>query len=256
MSGSELIVEEPAPGVRLLRLNRPARLNALSKALLAELAAAFRAAEADEGVRCVVLTGDGRAFSAGANLKEMPDSDLPPFAEAGRLAGWKTIERFGKPLVAAVNGYAFGGGCELALPCDIVVAGEGARFGTPEIKVGMFPGDGGTQRLPRAIGKSRAMLMILTGEPISGRTAAEWGLAAEVVPDAEVLPRALAIAALVAGNAPLAARLAKEEVLMSFEKPLDESLSLERKLLLFQSEDRREGVQAFVEKRPPRFTGR
>lgn len=252
----ELIVEDPAPGVRLVRLNRPARLNALSKALLAELARVFGKAESDEAVRVVVLTGDRRAFSAGADLKEMPDSDLPSFVQADRLAGWKAIERFAKPLVAAVNGYAFGGGCELVMLCDIVIAGEGARFATPEIKVGMFPGDGGTQRLPRAIGKARAMMMVLTGEPISGHTAAEWGLVTEVVPDDDVVTRAVEIATAVAHHSPLAARFAKEEVLMAFEKPLDESLSLERKLLLFQSEDRREGVQAFIEKRPPRFTGR
>jgi enoyl-CoA hydratase len=253
---SELILDDPSPGVRLVRLNRPARLNALSKALLAELAGALRAAEADDSVRCVVLTGDERAFSAGADLKEMPDSDLPPFAEAGRLAGWKTMERFAKPLVAAVNGYAYGGGCELALLCYIVIAGESAQFGTPEIKVGMFPGDGGTQRLPRAIGKSRAMMMVLTGEPIDGRAAADWGLAAEVVPDGRVVARAMEVAAAIARHSPLAVRLAKEEVLMAFAKPLDESLSLERKLLLFQSDDRDEGVRAFIEKRAPRFTGR
>src|SRR5262249_1222951 len=154
-------------------------------------------------------------------------------------------ERFPKPLVAAVEGYAYGGGLELALLADIVVAGATARFATPEIKVGMFPGDGGTQRPPRAIGKARAMQMILTGEPIDGTTAAPWGLAAEVAPAGRALARALEIAALIARHSPLAARMAKEEVLMSFAKPLDESLSLERKMLLFQSEDRREGVRAF-----------
>ena len=171
----DLIIEDSAPGVRLLRLNRSASLNALSGALLSAMADELQRVEADEVVRCVVLTGDERAFSAGADLKEMPQSDLPIYAEANRLKAWKTIERFSKPLIAAVRGYALGGGCELALLCDIVIAGKGAKFGTPEIKVGMFPGDGGTQRLPRAIGKARAMLMILTGEPIDGATAASWG---------------------------------------------------------------------------------
>jgi enoyl-CoA hydratase/carnithine racemase len=253
---SELLVERPVEHVRLFRLNRPHRLNALSKALLGALGAAFADAAADEATRVVVLTGDERAFSAGADLKEMEESDLPSFAEAGRLAAWKAIERFPKPFVAAVEGYAYGGGLELALLADIVIAGAGARFATPEIKVGMFPGDGGTQRLPRAVGKSRAMQMILTGEPVGAATAAAWGLASEAVAAGGAVPRALEIASQIARHSPLAARMAKEEVLMSFSAPLDESLSLERKMLLFQSEDRREGVRAFVEKRPPHWRGR
>jgi enoyl-CoA hydratase len=253
---SELILERPVDHVLLVRLNRPQRLNALSKPLLGELGRLLIEAEKDDGVRTVVLTGDERAFSAGADLKEMETSDLPSFAEVGRLTAWKTIERFAKPLVAAVNGYAYGGGLELALLCDIVIAGEGARFATPEIKVGMFPGDGGTQRLPRAIGKARAMQMILTGEPVDAATALAWGLVSEVLSSAETVSRAVSIAALVARHSPLSVRMAKEEVKMSFEKPLDESLSLERKMLLFQSDDRREGVRAFVEKRPPRWTGK
>ena len=253
----ELVLRSrPAPGVAQLTLNRPDRLNALSKALLAELASALRALEADDAVHAVVLTGDKRAFSAGADLKEMPESEIPPFAEAGRLQAWKTAERFPKPLLAAVNGYALGGGLELALLCDIVVVGDNARLGTPEIKVGMFPGDGGTQRLPRVIGKARTMLLVLTGDPIDAATALAWGIAALQVPVTETVARTVALAARIAEHAPLAARLAKADVLMAFEKPLDESLSLERKLLLWQSADREEGVRAFVEKRPPRFTGR
>ncbi len=166
-----IVVAHPRPGVMLVTLDRPKALNALNKALLAELAQALREAEADDAVRCVVLTGSQRSFSAGADIKEMPEGGIPMFAEAGRLRSWKTIERFPKPLIAAVNGYALGGGCELTLLCDIVVAGENARFGTPEIKIAAFPGDGGTQRLPRAVGKARAMMMILTGEPIDARTA-------------------------------------------------------------------------------------
>lgn len=252
----ELLLERPEPGVLLLRLNRPAQLNALSKSLLMTLAAALREAAADDGVRAVVLTGNERAFSAGADLKEMPESDLPPFAEAGRLAAWKTVERFAKPIVAAVDGYAYGGGFELALLCDIIVAGPAARFATPEIKVGMFPGDGGTQRLPRLIGKTRAMMMVLTGSPIDAAQALAFGIVAELAEAGRTVERAVAIAASIAAHSPLAARLAKEEVLMAFERPLDESLSLERKMLLFQSEDRAEGVRAFIEKRPPVFRGR
>ena len=252
----ELLVERPEQGVLLLRLNRPAQLNALSKRLLITLAAALRDAAADDGVRAVVLTGNERAFSAGADLKEMPESDLPPFAEAGRLAAWKTVERFAKPIVAAVDGYAYGGGFELALLCDIIVAGPTARFATPEIKVGMFPGDGGTQRLPRLIGKTRAMMMVLTGSPIDAAQALAFGVVAELAGPGRTVERAVAIAASIAAHSPLAVRLAKEEVLMAFERPLDESLSLERKMLLFQSEDRAEGVRAFIEKRPPVFKGR
>jgi len=250
------IVSNPRPGVMLITLNRPKSLNALSRALLGEVAAALNRAEADDVIRCVVITGDERSFSAGADIKEMPESDIPKFAESERLRGWKTIERFPKPLVAAVNGYALGGGCELTLLCDIVIAGENARFGTPEIKIGIFPGDGGTQRLPRSIGKTRTMMMVLNGEPIDARTAKEWGLAVEVVATERTVERALDIAASIAEKSPLALRMAKADVLMAFEKPLDESLSLERKMLLWQSKDHREGIAAFAEKRKPSFTGR
>src|SRR5688500_8084190 len=168
----DISVLRPRPHILLVQLQRQHALNALSKALLVELAEALAAAAADDDVRCVVLTGDQRAFSAGADIKEMPDSDIPPFANAARLKAWKTIERFPKPLVAAVDGYALGGGLELALLCDTIICGEGARFGTPEIKIGAFPGDGGTQRLPRAVGKARAMLLVLTGHLIDAATAA------------------------------------------------------------------------------------
>ena len=251
-----IVVAHPRPGVMLVTLDRPKALNALNKALLAELAQALREAEADDAVRCVVLTGSQRSFSAGADIKEMPEGGIPMFAEAGRLRSWKTIERFPKPLIAAVNGYALGGGCELTLLCDIVVAGENARFGTPEIKIAAFPGDGGTQRLPRAVGKARAMMMILTGEPIDARTALAWGLAAELVPTERTVDRALEIAASIAEYSPIALQMAKAEVLAAFEKPLDESLSLERKMLLWQTEDHDEGIAAFVEKRKPEYKGR
>ena len=249
-----LVVSRPRPGVMLITLNRPRALNALSKALLVELAAAF--AEAGDEVRCVVLTGDARAFSAGADIKEMPADGMPMWAEKGRLESWKVIERFAKPIVAAVNGWALGGGLDLILVCDIVIAGETARFGWPEVKIAAFPGEGGTQRGPRAMGKTRAMMMQLTGEPIDAGTACAWGLAAEVVASERVVERSLDIAERIAGMSPLATQMIKAEILMSFERPLDESLSLERKLLLWQSEDHDEGIAAFLEKRAPRFTGR
>ena len=251
-----IVVARPRPGVMLVTLDRPKALNALNKALLGELAQALREAQADDEVRCVVLTGSQRSFSAGADIKEMPEDGIPMFAEAGRLRSWKTIERFPKPLVAAVNGYALGGGCELILLCDIVIAGENARFGTPEIKIAAFPGDGGTQRLPRAIGKTRAMMMILHGEPIDAHTALAWGLVAELVPTERTVERALDIAASIAEYSPIALQMAKAEVLAAFEKPLDESLSLERKMLLWQTEDHDEGIAAFMEKRKPKFRGR
>jgi len=251
-----IVVTRPRPGVMLIALNRPKALNALSRALLVEVGSAFREADADDGVRCVVLTGDDKAFSAGADIKEMPESDMPMWAEKGRLGAWKIIEKFRKPMVAAVNGWALGGGMELTMHCDIVIAGETARFGSPEIKIAAFAGDGGTQRLPRAVGKTRAMLMGLVGDPIDARTAAAWGLAAEVVPASQTVERALEIAARIAAYSPLAAQMVKAETLMAFEKPLDEALSLERKLLLWQSEDHVEGIRAFVEKRKAHFTGR
>lgn len=251
-----IIVSRPRPRVMLITLDRPTALNALSKALLVELAAALGEAEADEDVRCVVLTGSERAFSSGADIKEMPEGGIPMWAEAKRLKAWKAIERFAKPLVAAVNGYALGGGCELTLLCDIVIAGENARFGTPEVKIAAFAGDGGTQRLPRSLGKARAMMMVLTGEPIDARTALDWGLAVELVPTSRTVERALEIAESIAEKSPVAVRMAKAEILSAFRMPLDESLSLERKLLLWQTEDHDEGIAAFVEKRKPDFKGR
>jgi enoyl-CoA hydratase len=204
----------------------------------------------------VVITGDERAFSAGADIKEMPDGGIPMWGQADRLRAWKTIERFPKPLIAAVDGFALGGGCELTTLCDIVIAGEGAKFGTPEIKIGAFPGDGGTQRIPRLVGKSRAMWMMMTGRLVDAHTACAWGLALEVVPSGRTVERAVEVAAEIAGMSPLAVAMIKEEVLMTYQKPLDESLSLERKLLLWQTEDHDEGIAAFVEKREPVFRGR
>ena len=251
-----IIVSRPQSGVMLITLNRPKALNALNKALLVEVATTLKDAENDAEIRSVVLTGNERAFSAGADIKEMPESGMPMWAESKRLKSWKTIERFPKPVIAAVTGWALGGGCELTMLCDIVIAGENARFGTPEVKIAAFSGDGGTQRLPRAVGKTRAMLMALTGEPIDARTACDWGLAAEVVPTDRTLDRALEIAGKIAEMSPIAAQMIKAAILMTFEKPLDEGLSLERKLLLWQTEDHDEGIAAFVEKRKPEFKGR
>ena len=249
-------ISEPVEHVRLITLNRPKALNALSKALLTEMASALEEASCDDTVRCVVITGDNRAFSSGADIKEMPQDGLPMWAAADRLRAWKYIEGFSKPLIAAVNGYALGGGCELMLLCDIAIGGENVQLGTPEVKIAAFPGDGGTQRLPRAIGKARAMMMVLSGELIDAKKAQEWGLIVEVTPVEKTVERAIEIASIISTNSPIAVRMAKEEILMTYEKPLDESLSLERKLLLWQTDDHDEGITAFIEKRLPRYTGR
>ena len=249
-------ISEPVEHVRLITLNRPKVLNALSKALLTEMASALEEASCDDTVRCVVITGDNRAFSSGADIKEMPQDGLPMWAAADRLRAWKYIEGFSKPLIAAVNGYALGGGCELMLLCDIAIGGENVQLGTPEVKIAAFPGDGGTQRLPRAVGKARAMMMVLSGELIDAKKAQEWGLIVEVTPVEKTVERAIEIASIISTNSPIAVRMAKEEILMTYEKPLDESLSLERKLLLWQTDDHDEGITAFIEKRLPRYTGR
>ena len=246
-------VTHPEEHVLMIRLARPEARNALSRALLIELATELAAAESNPAIRAVVLTGDERAFSAGADIKEMDDGGIPMWGQADRLRAWKTIEHFSKPLIAAANGWALGGGCELLLLSDIVVLGDNARLGFPEVKIAAFPGDGGTQRLPRAVGKIRAMWMMMSGESIDAATACAWGLALETVPRDQSVPRALRIAGLIAGMSPVAVGMIKQEVLMTYQKPLDESLSLERKLLLWQTRDHDEGIAAFVEKRKPDF---
>ena len=251
-----IIVEQPSPFVTTIRLNRDKALNALSIALLVELADAIREAETNDEVRCVVLTGNERAFSAGADIKEMPQKGIPMWGDKNRLTSWKTIGNFRKPLIAAVNGWALGGGHDLLLLCDIVIVGDNARIGVPEVKIGAFAGDGGTQRCTRIIGRTRAMYMHLTGEPIDASTACAWGLAVEVTPVGKTVERAIEIAATIAKWSPIATQMIKEEIRMNETMPLDESLSLERKLLLWQTEDHDEGIAAFIEKREPRFTGR
>lgn len=253
-----VLAERPADRVLCLTLNRPEKRNALSKALLGQLAGHLAAAETDDGVACVVLAGAGPAFSAGADIKDMTERGVDSYLDPERLAAWTTIERFAKPLVGAVNGYAFGGGCELALLCDLLIAAEGARFGLPEVTIGAIPGDGGTQRLPRAIGPARAALMVLTGEPVDAATAGRWGLVAEVVPGPDCLPRALEIAGILAGRAPRALALAKAAMRRAAELPLSRGLLFERDASrqAFATEDRAEGMAAFLKRRPPVFTGR
>ncbi len=248
----------PRPGVRQLTLNRPDKRNALNVEMLGALAGALDAAREDEAVRCVVLAGDERAFCAGTDIAEMAHGGLALLESPPRARAWTAIEGFPKPLLAAVVGIAYGGGHELAMLCDIVIAGENARFAQPEINIGILPGDGGTQRIPRQSGKSLAMKMMLTGEPIDAETALAAGLVAEVAPHDEALARALDLAAKIAEKSPMATRLAKQAVLAAYETGLSAGLKVERQLLArgFMTEDQKEGMKAFLDKRPPRWSGR
>lgn len=255
---SVVIVEKPSEGVSLVRLNRPDARNALNTEMRTALAGAFREFSEDKETRCIVLTGGSDVFAAGADLKEIAGDDPIDMLERRVLQFWKVIAACPKPIVAAVNGLALGGGCELALHADIIVAGENARFGQPELRVGVMPGGGATQRLMRALGKYRAMKMMLTCESISGAEAAAMGLASEAVADDQVLERALAMAWTIAGLPPVAVQLTKEAALAGADAPLDTGLLLERRSfeLLFSTEDQKEGMRAFVEKRDPDFQGR
>jgi len=253
-----LAVQTPEPGIRLITLQRPQALNALNTELLGELSAELDGAEQDEAIRVVVLTGSRKAFAAGADIKEMAERDLVGILDDPRQQHWQRIARFGKPLIAAVNGYALGGGCELAMHADIIVASEDALFGQPEINLGIMPGAGGTQRLLRAVGKSLAMQMVLTGEPIGARLAQQAGLVSEVTQPELTLERALQIARRIAEKAPLAVRLAREALLKAMDTDLASGLRFERHAftLLAGTRDRDEGIRAFMEKRPPEYQGR
>ncbi|HUF06915.1 MAG TPA: enoyl-CoA hydratase-related protein [Candidatus Binatia bacterium] len=260
MNDEELVLVErhEAQRTALVRLNRPKQLNALNGAVMDALCEALEALDRDDGVRAIVVTGSERAFAAGADIGEMAGATPIEMLITDRIGQWDRIRKIAKPVIAAVNGWALGGGCELAMTLDLIVAGEGAKFGQPEISIGVIPGAGGTQRLTRAIGKSRAMEMILTGEPMSAREAHEAGLVARVTQDELCVEDALALAATVAEKSPLAVRLAKEAVNAAYEMSLTAALAHERRLfyLLFASEDQKEGMAAFLEKRAPDFTGR
>ena len=245
-------------GYAVVTLNRPHVLNALNQATMEALVQALESMDRDEQVRCVVITGAGRAFAAGADVNEMAEATAAEMLAGYRFQQWERIRRMTMPLVAAVNGIALGGGCELAMLCDMIVAAETAQFGQPEINLGIMPGAGGTQRLTRAIGKARAMEMVLTGRPISARQAEAFGLVTKVVPAEAVLDEAVALAKEIASKPPVAVRLAKEAVLKAFDTTVEGGLDYERKAfyLLFATEDRTEGIQAFLEKRKPVFKGR
>ena len=253
-----LLERQAAARTALVRLNRPKQLNALNGAVMDQLCAALEELDRDDGVRAIVVTGNGRAFAAGADIGEMATATPIEMLLTNRIGQWDRIRRITKPVIAAVNGWALGGGCELAMTLDLIVAGESAKFGQPEISIGVIPGAGGTQRLARAVGKSKAMEMVLTGEPITAREALAAGLVARVTQDEVVVDDALAIAATMATKSPIALRLAKEAVNAAYEMSLTDALAHERRLfyLLFASEDQKEGMAAFLEKRTPDFHGR
>ena len=258
MSNYQYILTERDGSVGIATLNCPKELNALKFELVSELADALTEFDRDNEIRCMIITGAGdRAFAAGADIKEMSGKS-PIDMMMGGFEAWQRIKHIRKPLIAAVGGYALGGGCELAMNCDMIVASENARFGQPEINLGVIPGAGGTQRLTRTVGKYLAMEMVLTGKQFTAEQMAAQGLVNFVVPKGEHLQAALKLAKEVAERAPIAVQLAKESVLAAFETSLEEGLALERKnfFLLFATEDMREGMQAFIEKRKPDFQGK
>lgn len=255
---SEVVLENPEPGVAVVRLNRPEVKNALNVAARQLLADYFTRLGTDPDTRCIVLTGGESVFAAGADIRDMADRSAMEMMLRNTHLLWRAIAVCPKPVIAAVNGYAWGGGCELAMHADIIIAGESASFCQPEIKVGIMPGAGGTQRLTRAVGKFQAMKMCLTGQPVSARDALAMGLASEVVADAQVMETALKMAKAIAAMPPLAAMQIKEAVLAGQDASLETGLMLERKAfqLLFASQDQKEGMRAFLEKRKPEYQGR
>jgi enoyl-CoA hydratase/carnithine racemase len=253
-----VLLEYPSEHIALLRMNRPDALNALNTATRVELVDHFRQLGEDDNVRCIVVTGNEKAFVAGADLKEMADKSTVEMTLGKVRELWRVIAGCPKPVIAAVNGFALGGGCELAMHADIIIAGKSAKFGQPEVRVGIMAGGGGTQRLTRAVGKFKAMKMLLTGEPVTADEAFEMGLASEVIADEQVLDRALEMASTIAALPPLAIRQTKEVVLAGADCSLDAALTLERKAfdILFDTEDQKEGMSAFIEKRKPKFKGK
>jgi len=253
-----LMVEQARPGVTLIRLNRPEARNALSPDLRRMLRDQFRQLGEEPDARVIVITGDERAFAAGADIKAMVDATPGDMMRRGDEANWEAIRTCPKPVIAAVDGYALGGGCELAMHADLIVAGENAKFGQPEVKLGIMPGAGGTQRLARAVGLRKAMLMLLTGETMTAREAFEAGLVARVAPPGQTVGMALDIAETIAAMPQLAVAEIKRTLHAGLDAPLDVALMLERRAayLLFDSDDRREAMQAFIDKRNPVFSGR
>jgi enoyl-CoA hydratase len=257
MSHQNIIVETKGR-VGLIRLNRPNALNALNSAMMVEIAAAVDAFEADAGVGCLVVTGSEKAFAAGADIKEMANMSYMDAFMGNFTATWDRLAHARKPVVAAVAGFALGGGCELAMQCDIIIAADTAKFGQPEIKLGVIPGIGGTQRLTRAVGKAKAMDLILTGRMMDAAEAERSGLVARIVPAADLVAEAMKTADTIAAMSLPSVMAAKEAVNRAFEISLAEGVAFERRVFhaLFATEDQKEGMAAFVEKRPAKFVNR
>ena len=252
------VTEQHTPFVALVELYRPKELNALNRQLMEELRDSLLQLDKNDQVRVIILTGNEQAFAAGADIKQMADKTAVEMLVIDQFSTWDQIRKTKKPIIAAVSGFALGGGCELAMMCDMIIASESAKFGQPEIKLGTIPGAGGTQRLTRAIGKSKAMELILSGRFLSAEEAHFYGLVSKVVPVEMYLREALTLAGEIAALSPIAVQLAKEAVNRSFETQLDEGLAFERKnfYLTFASADQKEGMKAFIEKRKPSYLGR
>lgn len=252
-----IVNNQVAPFVAMVQLNRPKELNALNLGLMGELKNALQILDDDDSVRAIVLTGNDRAFAAGADIKQMAGKTAIDMLKIDQFSTWDSIRKTKKPLIAAVSGFALGGGCELVMQCDMVIASETAKFGQPEINIGVMPGAGGTQRLTRAVGKVLAMEMVLTGKFISAEEALAAGLINRVLPEALYLEEAIKLASEIALKSPIAIQLAKESVLKAFDSHLQEGLYFERKnfYMLFATEDQKEGMNAFVEKRKADFKG-
>lgn len=252
------VTEQYEPFIALIQLNRPKDLNALNLQLMQELRDALQQLDSNDSVRVIILTGNEQAFAAGADIKQMADKSAIDMLITDQFSTWDQIRKTKKPIIAAVSGFALGGGCELAMTCDMIIASETAKFGQPEIKIGVMPGAGGTQRLTKAIGKAKAMELILTGRFLSAEEAHFYGLVNKVVPVEMYVYEAVQLAREIAQLSPIAVRLAKEAVNRSFETVLEEGLHFERKnfYLTFASEDQKEGMRAFIEKRKPEYKGK
>jgi len=252
------ITEQHEPFIALIQLNRPKELNALNLQLMQELRDSLHQLDRNDNVRVIIITGNEQAFAAGADIKQMADKTAIDMLMIDQFSTWDQIRKTRKPIIAAVAGFALGGGCELAMTCDMIMASETAKFGQPEIKIGVMPGAGGTQRLTKALGKAKAMELVLTGRFLAAEEAYAYKLVNKVVPTEMLLHETLTLAREIAQMSPLAVQLAKEAINRSFETPLDEGLHFERKnfYLAFASEDQKEGMRAFVEKRKPDFKGK
>lgn len=253
-----IVTEQYQPSIALIQLNRPKELNALNPQLMGEVRDALLQLDKNDDVKVIIITGNDQAFAAGADIKQMADKTAIDMHIMDQFSTWDQIRKTKKPIIAAVSGFALGGGCEFVMTCDMVIASETAKFGQPEIKIGTIPGAGGTQRLTKAVGKAKAMELILTGRFLSAQEAHFYGLVNKVVPVEMYLHEAVELAKEIAQMPPVAVQLAKEAINRSFETQLDEGLMFERKnfYLTFASEDQKEGMKAFIEKRKPVYKGK